>query len=436
MSFGTPLSKPLSLALRSPSLLQPDQPLVNAPGKPPTKVWHEHDLEGLHDLHERANKEAEEGHHEQARIMFLETLEGYESLVGPCHHLTTQALSSFVQYCESRDLYDEAKDRMQKSLFNHQAELGEKHQRTLESMARLGKFYVRQMRSGDGEVHLMTAKSGLEEILSSDPEASFHATFDISTHLKCIYDARGDFERSEGELLSIIGKIEALSGTFRAYDVLIYGVKDDLCHLYRAMWENDRRTGVFPFRLPPLIKAEKLLLEILEAAEKSPLVRTLEPCAFEQLREQYHEFGEDEKLNALLTRVEGKIGASSGAAGPSEPGYPREKLMKLELGVAQSHAKLGNNEAAERWHLRRLAQAELDTGPDGGEAIANLILTACFYMGENAWEEAEPLLRDAYRRAENNSEYKDDSSPLSFKERISHCLETRTWEPVCGVCGL
>ena len=442
MSFGTPRSKPLSLAIRSPSLREPEQFPANASSMLPVKVWHEYDLEGLNDLHERAINEGEEGNDEQARIMFLETLGGYEALVGPCHYLSIQALSSFVQYCEFRDLFDEARNRMQISLSNHQTELGGKHQKTLESMARLGHFYMRRKQYGNSAVSLKTAKDGLENIFSSDPAACFRATQHINDDLIDIYLEQRDYDRCEGEFLSIICKLEALHGTQRHYDDLISTYKDRLSHVYSEMprFSGQDEVGfeVFPFRPPPLIKAEKLRLDIIKEEERKSDITLHGLCAYEKLREQYHAFDEKEKLNVLLTRIENKISAAVGASTPLTPQTTQEKLIHLERGIAKSHKKLGNKKAAEWWLLRGQAQIERDEGLDSVMAIMNLIQTARFHLRQNEWEDAEPLFRDAKRKIENGHDFDaEDSEELNdVKQRIAICLNTRVWMSGCPKCGI
>ena len=426
----------MSLAIRSPSLAEPEQAPANASTTLPAKIWHEYDLEGLHDLHTRAIKEAGEGNHEQARVMFLETLDGHEALAGPCHYLSIQVLSSFVQYCESRDLFDEAKNRMQISLSNHQAELGEQHQKTLESKARLGHYYMRREQYRDSEVNLTTAKIDLEDIFSSDSEACFRATQHINDDLINIYLEQRDYDRCERELLSILCKLEALHGTQKYYDDLISTYKDRLSHVYSEMpkFSGQDEVGfeVFPFRPPPLIKAEKVRLDIIEEEERRSEITEAGLCACELLRDQYHAFNEEEKLSVLLIRIENYISAAVGANASLNPPEAQEKLMKLELGMARSYEMLENKKAAEWWLLRRQAQIERDEGPDSVMAIWNLIHRACFHLRQDKWEDAEPLFCDAKRKIE-------DSHPGQLsgtKRRIAECLKTRVWESCCLKCGI
>ncbi len=116
----------------------------------------------------------------------------------------------------------------------------------------------------------------------------------------------------------------------------------------------------------------------------------------------------------------------------------RDQLLKLELGIARSYAKLGNKEAAEWWFLHHQAETEQSSGPNSMQAIKSLVDAARFYLDQNAWEDAEPLLRDAQRRAENCESLESEMArgpEKSLKRRIAQCLADRVWEPCCTECG-
>ncbi len=281
MSYGTPRSETTPLSPWTPSKARPEQALAKTSSTFLGKDGHEYDLEALDDLHTRAIDEAEHRNHEQARTMFLETLDGYESLAGPCHYSTIKALSSFVSSCEISKSFDEANDRLQKSLSDHQMELGRQHKNTLESMARLGHFYIKQKKYGQSEINLTTAKIGLEDTFRLDPEASFIATKAITEDLIGIYEQQGNLERCEEEYLSAISKLEALQTTQTRYSDMIYDYKHSLVHVYAQMEDGNAHISLYPPRPPPLIKAENLLLDILEFSERSPRDTLLGVCAFE-----------------------------------------------------------------------------------------------------------------------------------------------------------
>ena len=398
---------------------RPEQASANASSTFSAKLGPEYDLEDLQRLIQRARDEAEGENHGQARMLFVEALDGYEALAGPCHYSTVEALSSFVSFCESQNSFDDAKDRMLKSLFHHEDELG---------------------RYGLSEINLTTAKIGLENTFRLDPEASLIATLTIDEDLIDIYEQQGDLERCERKYLSIISKLEALQSTLKPYNSKIFQYKHFLTYIYRnmCMLIVEQRVSIFPHRPPPLIKAEKLLLDVLESAERSPKVDEEVLCSLELLREHYHKLDEDEKLGFLLHRIANKISVVVNAKGALSPWTVQKKLLALEQGMARSYAKLGNREDAEWWFLRRQGQIEQSLGSDDYEAILNLVDTARFYLDQDAWEDAEPLLRDALRRAENSQapELRTAKEPeSSFKRRIAQCLADKIWEPGCPHCG-
>ena len=198
---------------------------------------------------------------------------------------------------------------------------------------------MRQNRYGQSESNLMTAKISLEETFRLDPEASFIATKDIFEDLIDFYEQQGNLERCEQEYLSAICKLEALQTKQKHYNNMLYDYKHVLAHVYRVMAEENVHIKLFPPRPPPLIKAETLLLDILEVSEKSPGVTLRDMCAFDDLRSQYHWFDEDEKLDALINRAVNKISLIVDGRFSWRRDRVKDKLLTLELGIAQSHAK-------------------------------------------------------------------------------------------------
>ena len=72
-------------------------------------------------LHTRAVDFAKHGDPEKANTLFWEVVDDLESLVGPTHHSTVEALWSFVKVCHLHGFCDEIKDKLQKSLDDHLA---------------------------------------------------------------------------------------------------------------------------------------------------------------------------------------------------------------------------------------------------------------------------------------------------------------------------
>lgn len=427
-------------------MVRPEQALANASSTSLATIGHGYDLEALPDLLTRAEHEAKGENYEQARMLFVEALDGYESLAGPCHYSTVEALSSFVSFCESQNLFDDAKDRMVKSLLHHEEELGRQDLSTLESTARLGHFYMRQKQYGLSETNLTAAKIGFENAFRLDPEDCLIVTWEINEDLIKIHEQQGDLERCEREYFSKIREVEALQSTQQPFIDMVFEYKHSLTHIYQKMWKGRKRIYIHPNRPPPLMKAENLLLDILEFAERplnvNPNVLSSIWCSLEILREQYHSFDEDEKLGFLLHRIANKISGNVNAKDALSPRAVRavqNKLLELELGMARSYIKLGNRKDAERWLLRRHGQIEQSLGSDSWEAISSLVGNARFYLDRDEWEAAEPLLRDALHRAENPQalESEGGSQPArSLKRRIAQCLEDHFWEPCCPGCGI
>ena len=405
----------------SPPKIQPQMSYDVDTRKDFALEWHGFDLEALRNIHTGAVDLAKSGNHERARMMFWEAIDGLDALVGASHHSTVDALSSFVEFCLSNGSYDEANDRLQKSLADHQAKFGDSHRLTLMSMARLGDFYSKREQHGNSEIMLVRAKHGLESLFKDDAENLLVNTLGIGKSLAQLYEDQGDFERSEQEYLLVIGRAEALRGP---YVSVVLHLKHSLVHLYmrrpRDSW-GSAASGV------PLLKIERLLLECIEACKYTSVPYQFDLCFLEFLREQYHRQGENLKLENLLVRIMHKVEALE----KSRAVFDHFKLRQIKRGLAHSSLQLGNRGAAEWWYLRLQSEIEICHGVNSREALELVVQIALFYLGQDGWDEAEPYFRDAQRRAEIVLEQDDP-----IKEKIARCLTTRVYESECPCCML
>lgn len=412
----------------SPSRPQPFSPAIHQrlrlddldTTKELTLQWHGLDLEALRDLYTNAIQTAEQDHG-RARMMFRHAMDGFESLVGATHCATVEVLSSLVNFCLSHGFYDEANDRLQKSLADHQAKFGDSHRLTLMSMERLGDFYLKREQHGNSETMLVRAKHGLESLFKDDAEDLLVNTLGIGESLAQLYEDQGDFEKSEQEYLLMIGRAEALRGP---YVSVLLRLKHSLVHLYMGRPRD-------PFgsvaRGVSLLKLERLLLECIKACEYTSIPYQFDLCFLEFLREQYHRQGENLKLENLLVRIVHKVEAVE----KSRAVFDRFKLRQIKRGLAHSFLQLGNRGAAEWWYLRLQPEIEIYHGVNSREALQLVVQIALFYLGQNEWYEAEPYFRDAQRRAEIVLEQDDP-----IKEKIARCLTTRVYQSDCPCCML
>ncbi|KAM0797682.1 hypothetical protein BDR22DRAFT_824121 [Usnea florida] len=312
--------------------------------------------------------------------MFWEAMDGLESLVGATHHSTVEVLSSFVDFCTKAGFFEEAKDRMQKSLADHQAQFGDLHPQTLMSMVRLGFFYLARKQFGNCELILGRTKVGLEDLFRDDPEELFIRTVDVGASLADMYEAQGDFEKSEHEHLSMIRKAEALQGP---YEAEVLRLKHALVHRYTKRPQEN----VSPIENGiPLLKIERLLLECIDAYEHIPshYYININLCSFELLRKQYHTMGEDLKLKNLIVRIVHSIKIVE----RTREGYggdDRTWLFELQQGLARSYIKAGGFEPAEWRYLRLQPELESYHGVNSKGALANLIDTALIYLDRDDW---------------------------------------------------
>ena len=400
--------------------------------------WHGYGLAELQNLYHQATHLTERGEHERAHKDFLVALDGLETLFGPSHPSTIEALAAFVQFCSSQGFFDEAKDRMRKSLADHQTSLGEQHPKTLRAMARLGHFCKLRRQYIDGEILLIKAKIGLESFYKLDPEELYLNTCDIAIDLFDIFQEQSDSDRAEEECISLISKLEVLG---EPYQKPLKNAKHNLVHLYSdwlrqepKFWSKEG-PPLFLERTAPRQKFERLLLEGIESSENSPTTTARHLCNFELLRRQYHLLDEDVKLDSLLKRIEDIIRIVHGSGrqhciveNDDESG--EDKLLKLKSGLARSYAKLGNFQQAEWWFLYLQPEIESVHGVESEMAFKNIMHTAILYLDHDAWDEAKPLFLEAQVRAEK---VLGKSDPV--KRKIAICLAEQRCEPRCYECG-
>ena len=385
--------------------------------------WHGYDLDALRDLCRHASKRAEDGDIDNARIMFLEALDGLGSLVGSCHYVCIDALSSFVQFCLSHNLYDEAEDKMKKSLSDHQIELGDHHEKTLQSAASLGHFFFLIEKNGNSEILLTRAKTGLYNLYKSNAESVLLNTLEINEDLIEIYTRYGEYTKVVQELLHMIEISKAAEGP---HGIRVLHYKHELAHLCIQRLDSDGSENKgYLLQSGPFIQVENLLLEAIESVR---LMNHDGLCMYELLREWYHTRNEDAQLREFLARIESDINFV-----PKHPvTQERMKMLcQLQIGLGHSHAKLGNFKQAEWWYLHVQPEIEQRFGAESYETFKNIVHTAIMYLRQDQWGDAEPLFRHALRLAEVVLEQGDPKST-----RIAQCLITQEYEDGCPCCGI
>ena len=95
------------------------------------------------------------------------------------------------------------------------------------------------------------------------------------------------------------------------------------------------------------------------------------------------------------------------------------------------YMKLGDHERAGLWFTRIQNEVEADFGADSREAAFSIIRNALCYLRNDFWEDAEPLLQEAQRRAETAFE---PDNPI--KGKIAKCLVDHQYESPCVICKI
>ena len=422
---------------RSRSSLPRDEPAVDTLASTLGLEWHGHGLDELRYLHDRAVTFTENGEHEEARAAFVEALCGFEALVGPSHTDTIRALSSYVQFCIAQEDFDEAKDRLQKSLAHHQAQHGNNHQTTLQSMGRLGRFFKWRNQHGRSEILLIKAKIGLESLYKSDAEELYLNTRDVASDLIEVFGMQGNLEGVEQEYLSLISKLEALRGPQleplqRPYHAHLTWLQRHLICLYVLRWT--RGVGS-PRKDLPYQKVERWLLNSIETLQLSPKTAKDYWENYYLLLRQYFTSGEESKLKSLLESIEDKINLAGDAAWPYSVPTNRDRshdrFFSLKQRMAISYMELRDHERAGLWFTRIQNEVEAHFGADSREAAFSIIRNALCYLRNGFWEGAKPLLQEAQRRAETVLE---PDNPI--KGKIAKCLVDRQYESPCIICKI
>ena len=399
--------------------------------------WHGHGLDELRDLRDRAVGFTENGEHEEARAAFVEALCGFEALVGPSHTDTIRALSSYVEFCIAQEDFDEAKDRLQKSLTHHQAQHGNNHQTTLQSMWRLGRFFKWRNQYGRSEILLIKAKIGLESLYKSDAEELYQNTRNVASDLIEVFKMQGNLEGAEQEYLSLISRLEALRGPQleplqRPYHAHLNWLQRKLINLYVLEWKRDVGS---PRNDLPYQKVERWLLNSIETLQLSPETARDYWENYYLLLRQYFTSGEESKLKSLLELIEDKINLAGDAAWPYPvPAFHDRKFdsfFTVREFVAVSYLDYGNGRRADWWLTRLQNEVEGYFGADSQDATLTIVRRALFHLRRNHWEEAEPLFHEAQRRAGTVLELDD-----MIRAKISKCLVDHQYESSCTICKL
>ncbi|KAK3168116.1 hypothetical protein OEA41_004562 [Lepraria neglecta] len=420
---------------RSRSSLPRDEPAVDTLASTLGLEWHGHGLDELRDLRDRAVGFTENGEHEEARAAFVEALCGFEALVGPSHTDTIRALSSYVEFCIAQEDFDEAKDRLQKSLAHHQAQHGNNHQTTLQSMGRLGRFFKWRNQYGRSEILLIKAKIGLESLYKSDAEELYQNTRDVASDLIEVFRMQGNLEGAEQEYLSLISRLEALRGPQleplqSPYHTHLTGLQRNLIYLYVLEWT--RNVGS-PRKDLPYQKVERWLLNSIETLQLSPKTAKYYWENYYLLLRQYLISGEESKLKSLVELIEDKINLAGDAAWPYPVPACRDRkfdsFFTVRECMALSYLRFGNGRRADWWLTRLQNEVEGYFGADSQEAIFSIVRRALFHLRRDHWEEAEPLFHEAQRRAGTGLELDD-----RIRAKVSKCLVDHQYESPCIFC--
>jgi hypothetical protein len=373
-------------------------------------TWNGLNMSALVDLHQRAVQLAKDGDYAGARVMFLEAIDGLGALMGVAHKSTICALESFVEFCIEQDCFDDAEQKLQESLTQHQDKWGEQDTRTLRSIATLGKLYRFQKRYGESEILLVKVKTGFENIFHTDPEGLFQNTYSIVMELEHLFRLQRDFIRAEQELLGLIAKGEALKDPYR---ISCMNLKYDLALLYfDKNWAREDQSFL---PLAPLLKRERIILELTEYAEESELLTDLYLHAFGLLGKHYWLVAEYGKIGPLIERVENLLNSKRSQI--SKDTDTQEELLVLKWDLFELSYRIGRHEAARKYFTYLQEDIQERHGAESRETIDLLTITAGFYLFRDSPKEAEPLLQEAQRRAQTVLQ-PDDPLMASIMESI------------------
>ncbi|KAE9367457.1 hypothetical protein N431DRAFT_68086 [Stipitochalara longipes BDJ] len=336
--------------------------------------WQGRDADSFVDIARTAVSLSNDGDYLKAKPAFMEALEGLDALLTPFHALSIQALKAFVDEAVENNDFDTAIERLHKSYSDHQEVLGDNDKRTWRCLARLGTLYHQRGNVGTAYSMLFNAKQGLIETTTSDPEVTFHETYELTEEIIEVVRKQGDFEAAETEALRRISEAEALG---EAYVSVVGLLKHNLVHLYHTH-------RFHPKNSVPRRKIEKLLQEITQTNLASIANDPFYICSWDQLRLHYHWTGQVDKLRMLLPSLENFVGG----LGPKDC-HTVNKTRELKLGLARSFFYLHEYDKAEWWlfHLQGEIYQWTNQGPQRPkniEAIAVLIKVAnlCFERGK------------------------------------------------------
>ncbi|EUC46281.1 hypothetical protein COCMIDRAFT_4662 [Bipolaris oryzae ATCC 44560] len=359
-----------------------------------SEFYNGQDVDSFLRISQIAQTFVKQGNYSDAKLAFMEALEGLEALLGTVHKIPVHILLVFVDAAIKNKDFDGAMERLRKSYTHHQELLGDNDKKTWMSYSRLGLVYDAERKYGQALKTFSAARDGLRAASQMGVEDMFNLTFELNLKILCAYHHLGDLESAEEELCDLIPQAEGLGDAYQTQSAYF---KHQLAHIYNSHEWHPEEASLCN-AAPPRKRIEKMLLEAIYdyavTFDEGPYYL----CSLEQLRTYYETTGEVHKLNCLITE---KIEPILSAIRPASD-LCVEKYLELMEGTIYSLLRLREYEKADSWlHWRQQQIENLDLkGTYSVEALCNLMMHAKTYLDRSMPQSAEPLLEKAQRIAE------------------------------------
>ncbi|KAI5458186.1 hypothetical protein BGZ63DRAFT_59621 [Mariannaea sp. PMI_226] len=303
--------------------------------------WNGRDVDDLLSDVKEASKQVDSGEYLSAKPIFMDCLDGLETLLGPTHVQFVSALDTYVRAAVSHKDFDEAAARLHKSFDDHKEKLDPNDKKVWRCLVRLGKLY-RARRLTSPALHMFRrARQGLLMASSNDDlEDVYNCVAEVSLDILNTALAQGDVDEAEKEALALIKQAEELGEAYqmeallRKYNLIL--VYDQAIRQWNPSFSRER---------PKVNHFEKLLSEMIHFKTTDPDTVRLQVRSWDMLCRLYIFTYQGSKLEQLLSTLENMLSGSS-------PGITKEDRYMYSKTLFYGFEYLMQYDKVKLWLLR------------------------------------------------------------------------------------
>ena len=364
---------------------------------------------------------------------FDKSLDGLEAILGATHATTQHVMNTYFKIADEHQLYDQAQNRLLRSVNENLDRFGGSDTRVLSLLARLGCLLMAQEKRNEAEIVAERLIDGVERSDNLDAEDKFAWTQKPRQMLCDIANANSDFVKENAILEVWIIQAEDL-GTSYVEETL--ELKHQASHVFlessHVQDEEDFKHGdevaCHVVNRKSLRMAEKYLNEYIQCATSQSSWEQVDKliCSLKLLTGLYLDEKAWNKLASVCDTADHVLYTMREAVDDDS-----ETVLELKRNLALSMIGLERFEEAET-RLVQL-QRELDShqsyGPQSKSSFSNLFQRIVCSLKRNRWDVAESLVKQAQQKAKLIF-----SAEHTIHTRLETCLETQQLQFFCSCC--